>query len=75
MRGVKKIYAIKQHSEAYNEMVKNIRLNELNETNTPINVTIASFDSFTVIPSHIDVDSTTSKRYGESGPEGFRVYA
>ncbi|MGC9180925.1 MAG: FkbM family methyltransferase, partial [Vulcanisaeta sp.] len=62
LRGAEKVIAIEPHPGAYEEMLENIRLNNMEDRIIPINAGLASRVGWIKI-SHVDVDSTAMTLY------------
>jgi len=50
LKGAKKIYAIEPHPDAYNEMLENIKLNNMEDKIIPINMGISYDNNYIIIP-------------------------
>ena len=72
LRGAKKVYAVEPHPGAYQEMLENIRLNNLKDRIIPINAALGSKHGIIKIPS-VDIDSTGVMYYGLSNSGNFEV--
>ncbi|WP_052307195.1 FkbM family methyltransferase [Thermogladius calderae] len=62
VRGAEKVIAIEPHPGAYQEMLENIRLNNMEDKIIPINAGLASRTGWIKI-SRVDVDSTATTLY------------
>jgi len=65
LKGAKKVYAIEPHPDTYNEMLENIKLNNMEDKIIPINMGI-SYEK-----DYITISTTTANTYGTLlKPEG-----
>ena len=65
LRGAKKVIAIEPHPGAYQEMLENIRLNNMGDRIIPVNAGLASKPSFISI-ENFDIDQTLGTYYRPS---------
>ncbi len=63
LRGAKKVVAIEPHPGAYQEMIENIRMNNLMEKIIPVNAGLASKPGAVAVED-VDVDATARKYHG-----------
>ena len=62
LRGARKVIAVEPHPEAYNEMLENIRLNNLNDVIIPVNAGLASKPGKLCI-ENVSVEDTIGRHY------------
>jgi FkbM family methyltransferase len=62
LRGARKVVAVEPHPEAYNEMLENIRLNNLNDVIIPVNAGLASKPGKLCI-ENVSVEDTIGRHY------------
>jgi FkbM family methyltransferase len=63
LRGAEKVIAIEPHPGAYQELLENIRLNNMEDKIIPINAGLASRMGWIKISHNVDVNSTASTLY------------
>jgi FkbM family methyltransferase len=73
LKGAKKVYAIEPHPDAYNEMLENIKLNNMEDKIIPINVGI-SYNSDYVTINVKDIPSVITALF-DSNNNGIKVPA
>jgi len=68
LKGAKKVYAIEPHPDAYNEMIENIKLNNMEDKIIPINMGINYEKDYISIPTTVvNTQSTLLKSEGNEG--------
>jgi FkbM family methyltransferase len=65
LKGAKKVYAIEPHPDAYNEMLENIKLNNMEDKIIPINIGINYYNNYVIIYENaLDTQGTLLKSKG-----------
>lgn len=74
LKGAKKVYAVEPHPIAYNEMLDNIKLNNMYDRITPINAAIGSKPGFIFIETIACANDIATIYYGTNSNSGsFKV--
>jgi len=63
LKGAKKVIAVEPHPKAFEELVKNTKLNDLETTIVPVNVAVASKPGKICIEENIDIETTLESYY------------
>ncbi|MFP3132301.1 MAG: FkbM family methyltransferase [Candidatus Nanopusillus sp.] len=72
LKGAKKVYAIEPHPEAYNEMIENIKLNNMEDRIIPINIGISYGSDYISVST---IKANTQYILLKPGERGYKIPA